>query len=137
MKMKIMACFDGSDESTSVLLEAAELAKAFNGEVLVVTSVVADQQYYPKMIEPYEQGLEKAKAFYGERKIPCQTMISYRDVDSNPGEDLVNFASRENVDKIVIGMRKRSRVGKLLLGSKAQWIMLNAECPVVGVRKKS
>ena len=131
-----MVCYDNSDESRAGLIEAAELAKAFNGDVLIVTSVVSDEQYYPKMVEPYQKNLEEAKSYFDERKIPCQTMISYRDVDSNPGEDLVAFAVEQNVDKIIVGVRKRSKVGKLLLGSKAQWIILNAGCTVVTVKKK-
>ncbi len=133
--MKIMVCFNNSDESKAGLEEAKELAAAFNGEVLVVSSIVSDKRYYPKYIEPYEQSLKEAKAYFDENKIPCKTLISYRDFDMDSGEDLVDFAQKENVDKMVIGIRSRSRVGKLLLGSKAQRILLSAHCPVIAVKK--
>lgn len=51
-----------------------------------------------------------------------------------PGEDLVTFAGEHGVEEIIIGVKRRSRVGKLLFGSNAQYVILNADCPVVTVR---
>jgi nucleotide-binding universal stress UspA family protein len=50
------------------------------------------------------------------------------------GEDLVQLAEENNVEEIVIGVRRRSKVGKLLFGSTAQYVILNAKCPVVSVK---
>ena len=38
------------------------------------------------------------------------------------------------VEEIIIGVRRRSKVGKLLFGSTAQYVILNAPCPVVSVK---
>jgi nucleotide-binding universal stress UspA family protein len=51
-----------------------------------------------------------------------------------PEEDLLAYAREQNVDEIVIGIRKRSRMGKLLFGSTAQFLILNAHCPVLTVK---
>ncbi len=135
--MKIMACYDGSDESREGLMESIKHAKAFNAEVMLVTSVLSDDRYYPKMIEPVEQKLREAQALFDENNITCITHISYRGVDMSVGEDLVLVGAREQVDEIIVGIRTRSKVGKFLLGSVAQWVMLKAECPVIGVKKKT
>jgi nucleotide-binding universal stress UspA family protein len=50
------------------------------------------------------------------------------------GEDLVMLAEENKVDEIIIGVRRRSKVGKLLFGSTAQYVILNASCPVVSVK---
>ena len=51
------------------------------------------------------------------------------------GEALVEFAADNDIDAMIIGVRKRSRLEKLLLGSDAQYIILNASCPVISVKE--
>ena len=52
----------------------------------------------------------------------------------DPAEDLINVAEEVSADLIVIGLRRRSPVGKLILGSNAQRILLDAPCPVLAVK---
>jgi nucleotide-binding universal stress UspA family protein len=52
----------------------------------------------------------------------------------DPAEDLVNVSSEVDADLIVIGLRRRSPVGKLILGSNAQRVLLDAPCPVLAVK---
>jgi nucleotide-binding universal stress UspA family protein len=49
-------------------------------------------------------------------------------------DDLVSTAERAAADLIVIGLRRRSPVGKLILGANAQRILLDAPCPVLAVK---
>ncbi|MEG3615309.1 MULTISPECIES: universal stress protein [Isoptericola] len=49
-------------------------------------------------------------------------------------EDLVREAVEARAELIVIGLRRRSPVGKLILGSGAQRILLEAPCPVLAVK---
>lgn len=51
-----------------------------------------------------------------------------------PAEDLISLAETTDAELIVIGLRRRSPVGKLLLGSNAQRILLDAPCPVLAVK---
>jgi len=50
------------------------------------------------------------------------------------GEDIVEFAEQNKADEIIIGIRRKSKVGKLIFGSTAQYVILNASCPVVSVK---
>ena len=51
-----------------------------------------------------------------------------------PAEDLVKAAESAGADLIIIGLRRRTPVGKLILGSNAQRILLDAPCPVLAVK---
>lgn len=51
-----------------------------------------------------------------------------------PADDLISAAEELGADLIVIGLRRRSPVGKLILGSNAQRILLDAPCPVLAVK---
>lgn len=53
---------------------------------------------------------------------------------SEPSEAFLEVARSEAVDLIVIGVRRRSPVGKLVLGSVSQDILLKADCPVLAVK---
>lgn len=56
-------------------------------------------------------------------------------VESKDAADqILKLASELNAELIVIGLRRRTPVGKLLLGSQAQTILLEAECPVLAVK---
>lgn len=49
-------------------------------------------------------------------------------------EDLLNVAEEVGADLVVIGLRRRTPVGKLILGTNAQRILLDAHCPVLAVK---
>lgn len=49
-------------------------------------------------------------------------------------EDLISVADESGADFIVIGLRRRTPVGKLIMGSHAQRILLDATCPVLAVK---
>jgi nucleotide-binding universal stress UspA family protein len=51
-----------------------------------------------------------------------------------PAEDLIGIAEDSGAELIVIGLRRRTPVGKLILGSNAQRILLDAPCPVLAVK---
>lgn len=53
---------------------------------------------------------------------------------NEPAEDLIAVANEVDADLIVIGLRRRTPVGKLILGSNAQRILLDAPCAVLAVK---
>ncbi len=55
---------------------------------------------------------------------------------NNPAEDMLEAAEDEGADLIVIGIRRRSPVGKLVMGSNAQTVLLNANCAVLAVEAR-
>lgn len=53
---------------------------------------------------------------------------------NKPVEDVLKVAAEEEATMLVIGIRQRSSVGKFILGSNAQDIIMDSPCPVVTVR---
>lgn len=51
-----------------------------------------------------------------------------------PAEEILSVADEVKADLIVIGVRKRSPLGKLVTGSTAQQVLLDATCPVLAVK---
>jgi nucleotide-binding universal stress UspA family protein len=52
----------------------------------------------------------------------------------DPGDQVLDVARQTNAELIVIGLRRRTPVGKLIMGSQAQTILLEADCPVLAVK---
>ncbi|MBT8357020.1 MAG: universal stress protein [Desulfobacterales bacterium] len=130
--MKILVGYDGSNSGKEALNLAKNHALAFKGEVEVITSMQKGTEKDREDMEQAERGLEYAEALFKENNIPCKTHLLIRGL--TPGEDLVEFAKENNIDEIVVGVKRRSKVGKLLMGSHAQYVILNAHCPVVTVK---
>jgi len=61
-------------------------------------------------------------------------VVVRHDVVSDVADAVVAAAAEENAELIVVGIRHRTPVGKLLLGSVAQRIILEARCPVLAVK---
>jgi len=64
--------------------------------------------------------------------ISCETRLLVG--EWSPGERLVEFAKEIEADAIIVGIRRRSKIGKLLMGSTAQYVIMEAHCPVLTVK---
>jgi len=130
--MKLLVGYDGSNSAKEALNLAKIHAKAFGASIAVVTSMEKGTEGQREDIAQAEKGLEWAKSLFEENEIECDTHLLIRGL--SPGEDIVEFAKESQVDEIVVGVKRRSKVGKLLMGSTAQYIILQAPCPVVSVK---
>jgi nucleotide-binding universal stress UspA family protein len=129
--MRILVGYDGSDLAKKALKLAQEHAKAFGAEVIhVLHSKVTDLPEKQHKLD--EQDMDEVRSALDKGGCICETHLLIRNMD--PGPHLVEFASEHDIDEIVIGVRMRSKVGKLLMGSTAQHVILEAPCPVVSVK---
>lgn len=130
--MKIMVCYDGSGASRSALRVATKHAKAMDAKIYLVASMEKGTEDEQKMIQQLETELANTKEKLERDGIACETHLLVRGM--TPDEDLVTYAKEQGIDEIAIGIRKRSKVGKLIFGSTAQYLILNAHCPVITVK---
>jgi nucleotide-binding universal stress UspA family protein len=130
--MKILVGFDGSKVSEAALELAAAHAQAFGAQLFLVQSMVGGPEVPKRDFENNERELEYHKNEFKKKNIACESLLSVSGLE--PGEDLTRLAEEQQVDEIIIGVRRRSKVGKLVFGSTAQYVILSAPCPVVTVK---
>ncbi len=130
--MKILVGYDGSNQSKDALDLAKKHALAFGAKMYIVTSLFGKEQTAPEEVKEAEEGLEFARKSIADSGIDVEIHLLVRGV--SPGEDLVQFAKEKDIDQIVVGVKKVSPVGKLIFGSNARHVILNAPCPVLSVK---
>jgi len=130
--MRILVGFDGSKIADEVIKLAYKHAKAFKANVYIMTTLEQGTELKKEDIDKAESKLEKIETSFKADDIHCETQASVS--FQSPGENLVQFVKDNDVDEIIIGVRRRSKVGKLVFGSTAQYVILKAPCPVVSVK---
>ena len=130
--MQILVGYNGSAESKTAVKLAGELAKPLEARVLVMTSMEGGVRERPEDIARAQAHLSEARQIMLSEGVACEVFQSVRGL--SPGEDLVEYAKENTIDLIVVGVEKRSKTQKILLGSTAQFIILKAPCPVLTVK---
>ncbi len=130
--MKILVGYDGSGAAKDALNTTKKYAAALAAQVHIVTSMVKGTEDDQEEIFQAERGLEYAKSVFSAETMACETHLLIRGL--SPGEDLVRFAEENDVDLAVVGVKRRSKVGKLLMGSTAQFVIIKAPCPVLSIK---
>lgn len=130
--MKILVGYSGTNVGKDLLELAVKHAKAFDGLVQLITSLPGGEKTTKEQVVEAEENLETAKQFLHSQGVRYETHLLIR--GKTPGEDLVGFAAEQACDEIIIGVKSRSKVGKILFGSTAQNVILKATCPVVSVK---
>jgi nucleotide-binding universal stress UspA family protein len=141
---KILVGLDGSEYSLKALDFAADLAKKYQSQ-LVLVHVVMRQIY---AINPPEAGVlagtaivreleEDGKAILAKgeetvkaKGIPVETRLK----QGVPAEELLRAAVDEKADLIVLGSRGLSQVRAFFLGSVSDKVSHHAKCPALIVR---
>lgn len=127
--MTIVVGYVPKPEGRAALRRAAEDAHS-RRERLVVVSSVRDAS--SDGLADYERELGAVGGALAEAGIDYEVRQLVRGQDAS--DDLIAIAEEVGADVIVIGLRRRSPVGKLILGSNAQRILLDAPCPVLAVK---
>ncbi len=130
--MKIAIGYRGTNVGYDLIRLAEKHAQAFHGEVIIITSLPGGEKTTREQVLEAEQNLDNAKAFFDEKSIPASTHLLVR--GNAAGEDIVRFAREQDAAEIIIGVKSRSKLGKLIFGSTAQYVILQAHCPVMTVK---
>lgn len=129
--MKILVGYNGSQLSQRALSVAQKRAKALEAELYVFTAAGAGEGENLKHTQ-LQSGLKEAHMMCTACKIDCK--IEMCQSNRPAAEELIHFAEKIKADEIVIGLNKRSQLGKLIFGSTSRHVLLEAPCPVVTVK---
>ena len=119
-------------EGHAALRRAAEEAQLRNARLVVVNSHRGGREFEGEDAVRSEEDLDDIRRELREAGVEHEVRQLVRGMD--PADDLVNVANEVEAEFIVIGLRRRSPVGKLILGSNAQRVLLDAPCPVLAVK---
>jgi nucleotide-binding universal stress UspA family protein len=119
-------------EGRAALRRAVEEAQLRKAKLVIVNSHRGGRDFDRGDALETEGQLQEVRDQLGESGVDNEIRQLVRGMD--PAEDLINVAEEVGADFIVIGLRRRTPVGKLILGSNAQRILLDATCPVLAVK---
>ncbi|WP_323101589.1 universal stress protein [Intrasporangium sp. YIM S08009] len=130
--MAIVVGYVATKEGRAALKRAAEECVLRGTKLVVISSHRGGKDFDADEAAAFEAELARVKALLADKGLEHEVRQLVRGND--PAEDLISVAEEEHADFIVIGLRRRSPVGKLILGSNAQRILLDASCPVLAVK---
>ncbi|WP_448060272.1 universal stress protein [Cellulomonas hominis] len=128
--MSIVVGYLVTPEGQAALDTATAEAERRQERLLVVVSGRGDES--DEQRHELDRALDEVRAALDTRGVPHEVRAIARGRDV--AEDLIGTAEEVGASLIVIGLRRRSPVGKLILGANAQRILLDAPCPVLAVK---
>ena len=116
----IVVGYTAKPEGRAALERSIRMARAGNSKIVIVHTAPTEEEL---------AGLDEELAATG---VPYEIHQAPDVLD--PAEELIKVSENSSDAIIVIGLRRRSPVRKLLLGSNAQRVLLDASCPVLAVK---
>ena len=127
----IVVGYVASPEGEAAVRQGIVEAQLRKVKLIVVYSDHGSQLDSATAVERAEQ-LEKVHALLHTTDVEHDLRHLVRGKD--PVNDVLDVADEIEADLIVIGIRRRTPVGKLVLGSNSQSILLEASIPVLAVK---
>lgn len=132
--MKFIACYENTLAGKAAVATAQQHARIWQADIEVVSTLTRDEPIRHKRLKEKEEQLEKeVQELFTDPSLNFNVSLLTDDLEA--GEQIVNFAQRKKADLIFLGIKKKSRVGKIFFGSNAQYIILKAPCAVVVARE--
>jgi nucleotide-binding universal stress UspA family protein len=128
--MIIVVGYAPTPPGQAALLAAIDVARQQGGSLVVLNSSRGDALSDPGFAQPAD--LEWVRATCADAGVECSIRQEVRGREAS--EELVDLLHEVDADLCVIGLRHRSAVGKMLLGSNAHRILMEAPCHVLSVK---
>lgn len=137
-----MVAVDGSKESLTAVDRSIQMAKQNDAELTAVNVLQLPivGPYTPVVLSSaIEKGVTEADEWFNEiKERAAENGVNIKTkmirIFGSPSSEIVDVAEKENFDLIVMGTRGRGKLKKVLLGSTAFGVVMNASCTVMVVR---
>jgi nucleotide-binding universal stress UspA family protein len=139
--MTVFVAYTPTPEGRRALLEGAAWARQ-HGAALQVAHLISHEAGGESPMRARgdmrasfdtEEHLERLRWDLAEEGVEVTTRALHS-LEQDRSRTLLDAAREAGAELIVVGVRRRSRVGKLVLGSVAQDLLLHADCPVLAVK---
>jgi nucleotide-binding universal stress UspA family protein len=126
----ILGYMDNPEGNQALDLAIAQ-TRISEGRLIVVHSLRGGTHTSPEEINAARTALDEVARRLTQEGLDFEIEDYVR--GNAPADDILAAANDYHADLIVIGYERRTAAGKLLLGSKALQVMIDAPCPVLGV----
>jgi len=128
--MTIVVGYVPTPEGEAALIRAGEEARMRDVKLGVVSSTRGESGVGPAY--PQTSALSRMVADIKGEGVDVE--VQHKEQARDAADEILAAADAAGASLVVVGLKKRSAVGKLMLGSTAQTVMLGAKCSVLGVR---
>ena len=128
--MTILVAYAPRPEGQAALDKGMEIAKRRQERLVVVNATPGGAQDDPSRADA--QDVERIENLLAESGLDAEFKQFIR--GKTAVSEIEDLVSSLQVSLLIIGLRKRSPLGKLILGSAAQEILLSVPCPVLAVK---
>ena len=128
--MTILVAYVPRPEGQAALDKGIEIAKRRKERLIVVNASPGGAKEDPSFADV--QDFERVQQLLASTGIDAELKQFVR--GKNAVEEIETLVESLQVSLLVIGLRKRSPVGKLIMGSVAQELLLSVPCPVLAVK---
>ena len=128
--MTILVAYIPRPEGQAALEKGIEYARERQVPLLVVNATPGGTGDDPSRADV--QDVERVEGILASTGLKTEFKQFVR--GRNAIDEIAELVETRQVSLLVIGLRRRSAVGKLLLGSMAQEILLTIGCPILAVK---
>ncbi len=119
-------------EGEAALRAGVAEAKLRDATLIVVSSHRGGSDFTKAESQAADEEMERVRSLLADTGVEYEIRHLVRGFE--PAEDVISIAEANSAELIIIGLRRRSPVGKLIMGSNAQRVLLDAPCPVLAVK---
>ncbi len=131
--MTVLVAYVPRPEGQAALDKGIEVAKRRNERLVVVNASPGGSKEDPSLADV--QDYERVQQVLNDSGLDTELKQFVR--GKNAVEEIEGLVETLGASLLIIGLRKRSPVGKLIMGSVAQELLLSVSCPVLAVKAAS